>query len=124
MNQSKKTVSKKFFPLFAAFIIVIAGIIWFVQSTTNQVSIPFSSVEKIIQEQNRQISRPIQVVELKLIAGIKFRLMLHGEDLRKLPFKQSKSYLINLREPIVKYMAISITVAQKERGLQLFLYSV
>lgn len=52
MNQSKKTVSKKFFPLFAAFIIVIAGIIWFVQSITNQVSIPFSSVEKIIQEQN------------------------------------------------------------------------
>ncbi|MFJ5713541.1 AAA family ATPase [Neobacillus sp. NPDC093127] len=51
MNQSKKIVSK-FIPLFAAFIIVIAGIIWFIQTTNNQIVIPFSSVEKTIQEQN------------------------------------------------------------------------
>jgi cell division protease FtsH len=51
MNQSKKIVSK-FIPLFAAFIIVIAGITWFIQTTNNQIVIPFSSVEKTIQEQN------------------------------------------------------------------------
>lgn len=51
MNQSKKIVSK-FIPLFAAFIIVIAGIIWFIQTTNNQIVIPYSSVEKTIQEQN------------------------------------------------------------------------
>ncbi|WP_223595088.1 AAA family ATPase [Neobacillus bataviensis] len=50
MNESKRKVSK-FIPLFAAFIIVISGIIWFVQSTKNEVSIPFSSVEKTIQAQ-------------------------------------------------------------------------
>ncbi|WHY87859.1 AAA family ATPase [Neobacillus novalis] len=51
MNQSKKIVSK-FIPLFAALILIIAGIIWFIQTTNNQVGIPFSSVEKTIQEQN------------------------------------------------------------------------
>ncbi|MGG3469915.1 AAA family ATPase [Neobacillus pocheonensis] len=50
MNQSKRKVSK-FIPLFAAFIFVIAGIVYFVQSTKNEVSIPFSSVEKTIQQQ-------------------------------------------------------------------------
>ncbi|MEH7107111.1 AAA family ATPase [Bacillus sp. JJ1764] len=50
MNQSKKKVAK-FIPLVAAFIIIISGIIWTVQSTKTQVSIPFSSVEKIVQEQ-------------------------------------------------------------------------
>ncbi|MGJ7910436.1 AAA family ATPase [Neobacillus sp. LXY-1] len=50
LNQSKKKVAK-FIPLVAAFIIIISGIIWTVQSTKTQVSIPFSSVEKIVQEQ-------------------------------------------------------------------------
>ncbi|MDR7236050.1 AAA family ATPase [Neobacillus drentensis] len=51
MNQSIRKASK-FIPLIAAFILVIAGIIWIVQTTNNEVSIPFSSVEKTIQEQN------------------------------------------------------------------------
>ena len=51
LNQSIRKVSK-FIPHIAAFILVIAGIIWIVQTTNNEVSIPFSSVEKTIQEQN------------------------------------------------------------------------
>nr|WP_310358215.1 AAA family ATPase [Neobacillus drentensis] len=51
LNQSIRKASK-FIPLIAAFILVIAGIIWIVQTTNNEVSIPFSSVEKTIQEQN------------------------------------------------------------------------
>lgn len=51
MNQSKKVVSK-FIPLIAAFILVIAGTIWFIQSTNNEVVIPFSSVEKTIQNEH------------------------------------------------------------------------
>jgi cell division protease FtsH len=50
LNQSKKKVSK-LIPLISALIIVIAGIIWFIQSTNKEQSIPFSSVEKTIQNQ-------------------------------------------------------------------------
>ncbi|QCJ41844.1 AAA family ATPase [Bacillus sp. S3] len=51
MNQSKKIVSK-FIPLFAAFILIMAGIAWYIQTSNSEVSIPFSSVEKTIQAQN------------------------------------------------------------------------
>ncbi|WP_160720377.1 AAA family ATPase [Bacillus sp. USDA818B3_A] len=51
MNKSKKIVSK-FIPLFTAIIIVITGIIWYVQTSHNEITIPFSSVEKTIQKQN------------------------------------------------------------------------
>ncbi|MFZ7944258.1 AAA family ATPase [Neobacillus sp. 19] len=51
MNQSKKIVSK-FIPLFAAFILIMAGISWYIQTSNSEVSIPFSSVEKTIQAQN------------------------------------------------------------------------
>lgn len=51
MNQIKKSASK-FIPLIAAFILIIAGIIWTVQSAHHEVAIPFSSMEKIIQAQN------------------------------------------------------------------------
>lgn len=50
MNQSKKTVSK-FIPLVTALLITIAGAIWFIQSTNNEIAIPFSSVENIVQQQ-------------------------------------------------------------------------
>lgn len=50
MNQSKKTISK-FIPLVTAFLIIIAGTIWFIQSTNNEIAIPFSAVEKIVQQQ-------------------------------------------------------------------------
>ncbi|MBT2654125.1 AAA family ATPase [Bacillus sp. ISL-18] len=51
MNKSKKIVSK-FIPLITAFIIVISGIIWYIQTTHKEIAIPFSSVEKTIQAQN------------------------------------------------------------------------
>jgi cell division protease FtsH len=50
LNQSKKLVSK-FIPLIVAFILVISGTIWVIQTTNKEVSIPFSSVEKTIQNQ-------------------------------------------------------------------------
>ncbi|ULT58372.1 AAA family ATPase [Neobacillus drentensis] len=51
MNKSKKIVSK-FIPLITAFIIVISGLIWYIQTTHKEIAIPFSSVEKTIQAQN------------------------------------------------------------------------
>ncbi|CAH2715496.1 ATP-dependent zinc metalloprotease FtsH [Neobacillus rhizosphaerae] len=54
MNQSKKKISK-LIPLLSALILGIAGIVWFIQTTNNPVSIPFSSVEKIIQEQHGKL---------------------------------------------------------------------
>jgi len=51
LNKSKKIVSK-FIPLITAFIIVISGMIWYIQTTHKEISIPFSSVEKTIQAQN------------------------------------------------------------------------
>ncbi|WP_396953718.1 AAA family ATPase [Neobacillus mesonae] len=53
MNRTKLIVSK-FIPLFIALIIVIAGSIWFIQSTSHEISIPFSSVDKLIQDQHGQ----------------------------------------------------------------------
>jgi cell division protease FtsH len=50
LNQGIKKVSK-FIPLIAAFILVIAGIVWFFQTSHKEVAIPFSSVEKTIQDQ-------------------------------------------------------------------------
>ncbi|MEH7118846.1 AAA family ATPase [Neobacillus vireti] len=54
MNESKKLVSK-FIPLITAFVIVITGIIWYIQASHNEISIPFSSVEKTIQAQNGKV---------------------------------------------------------------------
>lgn len=51
MNQSKKTVAK-YIPLLAALLIIMAGIIWSIQSSNKEVEIPFSSVENIVKEQN------------------------------------------------------------------------
>ena len=51
MNKSKKIVSK-FIPLITAFMIVISGLIWYIQTTHKEIAIPFSSVEKTIQAQN------------------------------------------------------------------------
>jgi cell division protease FtsH len=52
LNKSTRKVVSKLFPLFAAFILVIAGFIWIIQVTNNEVAIPFSSMEKTIQAQN------------------------------------------------------------------------
>jgi cell division protease FtsH len=51
LNQSKKRVLK-IIPLFSAFLLIIAAIVWMVQSTNDKIEIPFSSVEKTIQKQN------------------------------------------------------------------------
>lgn len=50
MNQSKRKVTK-FIPLIAAFILLISGIIWVIQTTNHEIPLPFSSVEKTIQNQ-------------------------------------------------------------------------
>lgn len=51
MNRSKIIVSK-FIPLIIALIIIISGSIWYIQSANDEISIPFSSVEKMIQNQH------------------------------------------------------------------------
>lgn len=51
MNHSKK-IATKFIPLIAALFIIIAGTIIFVHSATKEVTIPFSSIEEIIQKQH------------------------------------------------------------------------
>ncbi|MDR7002345.1 AAA family ATPase [Neobacillus niacini] len=51
MNEKTKKIVSKFIPLFVAFIFVVVGIIWVVQNSNAEVAIPFSSVEKTIQNQ-------------------------------------------------------------------------
>ncbi|WP_246277197.1 AAA family ATPase [Neobacillus endophyticus] len=51
MNQSKKTISQ-FIPLFSALFIVITGIFIYMQTANNDINIPFSNVEKIVQQQH------------------------------------------------------------------------
>ncbi|MGG1400141.1 AAA family ATPase [Bacillus salipaludis] len=51
MNEKTKRIVSKFIPLFVAFIFVVSGIIWVVQNSKAEVAIPFSSVEKTIQNQ-------------------------------------------------------------------------
>ncbi|WP_412759151.1 AAA family ATPase [Neobacillus mesonae] len=51
LNRSKIIVSK-FIPLIIALIIIISGSIWYIQSAKDEISIPFSSVEKMIQNQH------------------------------------------------------------------------
>lgn len=57
MKKLKPSIQKvsKFIPLIAAFILIIAGIIWIIQTTNNEVAIPFSSVEKTIQAQQGKV---------------------------------------------------------------------
>jgi cell division protease FtsH len=59
LNQIKRKVLK-FIPLIAAFILVIAGTAWVVQTTNNEVAIPFSSVEKTIQAQQGKVVKLIE----------------------------------------------------------------
>jgi cell division protease FtsH len=51
LNQSRKMVTK-LIPLIVAIFIISAAITWIVQSTNNEISIPFSTLEKTIQNQN------------------------------------------------------------------------
>jgi cell division protease FtsH len=59
MNRSKKIVSK-LIPLVTALLIIISGIIWFIQSTNSQTTIPFSSVEETIKAQK---GKPVNLIE-------------------------------------------------------------
>lgn len=59
MNQSKKLVSK-IIPLTAALLLIIAGIVWFIKTTSEKIEIPFSAVEETIQNQN---GTPITMTE-------------------------------------------------------------
>jgi cell division protease FtsH len=62
MKKLKPSIQKvsKFIPLIAAFILVIAGIIWIIQTSNNEVAIPFSSVEKTIQAQQGKVVKIIE----------------------------------------------------------------
>lgn len=51
MNQSKKLVSK-IIPLTAALLLIVAGIVWVIKTTSEKIEIPFSAVEETIQKQN------------------------------------------------------------------------
>src|SRR3954466_9534521 len=59
MNQSKKLVSKIIL-LIAAFILIIAGIVWVIKTTSDKIEIPFSTVEETIQNQN---GKPVVLTE-------------------------------------------------------------
>ncbi|MFL6556810.1 MAG: ATP-binding protein, partial [Bacillus sp. (in: firmicutes)] len=59
MKPNIKKVSK-FVPLIAALILVIAGIVWIIQSTNKEVAIPFSSFEKTIQAQQGKVVKIIE----------------------------------------------------------------
>jgi cell division protease FtsH len=59
MNQSKKTVTK-FIPLFAALLIICAGIIWSIQTANKEIEVPFSTVESIVKNQN---GKPVTLTE-------------------------------------------------------------
>jgi cell division protease FtsH len=52
LNESSKKVVSKLIPLITAFILVVAGILWIIQTSNNEVAVPFSSIEKMIQAQN------------------------------------------------------------------------
>ncbi len=51
MNKIKKKLSK-LIPLSAALIIILSGIIYFVQTTINEEAIPFTNVDKLIKDQH------------------------------------------------------------------------
>ncbi|MDP4085750.1 MAG: AAA family ATPase [Bacillota bacterium] len=51
LNKSEKVISK-FIPLILVFLLIIAGTIWAVQAASHETSIPFSSMEKLIQAQH------------------------------------------------------------------------
>lgn len=59
MNRSKKFVSK-FIPLLTALLLIISGIIWFIQTTRSEVAIPFSAVEETIKGQK---GKPVVLTE-------------------------------------------------------------
>jgi cell division protease FtsH len=52
LNKSSKKVVSKFIPLITAFILVIAAIVWVIQTTNKETALPFSEMEKTIQAQN------------------------------------------------------------------------
>lgn len=59
MNQSKK-LGLKIIPLITALLLIIAGIVWGINTTGQKIEIPFSSVEEIIQNQN---GKPVVLTE-------------------------------------------------------------
>jgi cell division protease FtsH len=68
LNEKTKIVSK-FIPLIAALIIIITASVWINQTTNKKIDIPFSSVEKIIKNQNgktvKLIERPDGKLQIK-----------------------------------------------------------
>jgi cell division protease FtsH len=53
--KANSTLVSKLLPIFAAFIVIIAGVSWYVYGNAKETSIPFSSLEKTIQAQNGKL---------------------------------------------------------------------
>jgi cell division protease FtsH len=52
LNKSSKKAISKYIPLFTALILVIAAVVWVIQTTNKEIAIPFSEMEKTIQNQH------------------------------------------------------------------------
>lgn len=57
MNHSRKKIVTKILPLLTAFMMIIPVLIWMIQTTNKEISIPFASMEKKIQSQNGRTVR-------------------------------------------------------------------
>lgn len=54
LNLSNKKAMAKLIPLITAFILIISGIFWTVQTMNRETAIPFASMEKVIQSQHEK----------------------------------------------------------------------
>jgi cell division protease FtsH len=128
LNQSKKIVSKVI-PLILAIIIIISGIIWFAQSTDNEISIPFSSLEKTIQNQNgKTVTLTEQADGSVHIVTKDGKFITHvppnSQIISKLVEKYNINYSFSNSSPYGKWILIGVILAlaatafalQKTRG--------
>jgi cell division protease FtsH len=128
LNQCKKMISK-FIPLILAIFIIATGIIWFVQSTDNEISIPFSSLEKTIQNQNgKTVTLTEQADGSVHIVTKDGKFITHvppnSQIISKLVEKYNINYSFSNSSPYGKWILIGVILAlaatafalQKTRG--------
>jgi cell division protease FtsH len=115
LNQSKKLVSK-IIPLIAALLLVIAGITWIIQTTNDKIEIPFSSVEKTIQNED---GKPVALTEhsdgsiLLEISGIKYESHVppNSQMIDKLVEKYNINYSFSNSSRFGKWIMAGIILA-------------
>jgi cell division protease FtsH len=128
LNQSKKMISK-FIPLILAIFIIATGVIWFVQSTNNEISIPFSTLEKTIQNQNgKTVTLTEQADGSVHIVTKDGKFITHvppnSQIISKLVEKYNINYSFSNSSPYGKWILIGVILAlattafalQKTRG--------